>query len=67
MICGKSWGTVAKGWDWCSKDRGHSGCCENPYSGVKPNSVLFFDQQPEVKEMIDKQRERQAIVDAKKK
>ena len=64
-ICQRNWGTTQKGWSWCILNRGHEGICCGAL-GPKPDTELFFEDQPEAKTFIDKQREQQAKIDAKK-
>lgn len=66
MICGRSWGTTAIGWTFCTLTRGHAGNCINSVLGPKPDHANFFEDQPEAQTELERQRLRQAKEDAKK-
>lgn len=65
-VCGRSWGSTERGWIWCTNERGHEGNCHNWARGDKPADERFFDEQPEATAFLEKQREAQAKIDAKK-
>jgi len=64
-LCQRNWGSQAKGWTFCIRDRAHDGPCCGA-KGPKREDELFFEDQPEATAFLDKQREVQAKIDAKK-
>lgn len=63
--CARNWGSEAKGWTFCTLDRGHPGNCYNRATGAKPADQLFFEEQPEAAASLEKQRVRKAKEDSR--
>lgn len=56
-VCGKSWGTTASGWTFCTLAPNHPGKCSCAGKD-KPESVPYYHEQPEAAAEIAIRNER---------
>jgi len=64
--CQKSWGSLAAGWTFCTREKGHAGACINSVRGAMKPDELLFEQQPEALAANARQREEERKQRAKK-
>ena len=66
MICGKSWGSLDRGWTFCTLQRAHEGTCINLVCGPKQPDEVYFEDDTTTQMVIEKQLEEDRKRQAKK-